>query len=57
MKIVTIDWNKKLIEEIETDSVRYEEDGISFTYWISPGHIKSIQKIPYNQFLEVKEIN
>ena len=54
MKIVTIDWNKKLIEEIEKDSVRYEEDGISFTMWLGDNY-KTLKKIPYNQFLGVKE--
>lgn len=55
MKIVVINWEKKLIEEIETDSVRYEKDGISFTWWVGPGHVKSIEKIPYDQFLGIKE--
>ena len=55
MTILTIDWEKKLIEEIETDSVRYEEDGISFTKWLSPGHVYSTQKIPYQNFLGIKE--
>ena len=55
MKILTIDWDKKLIEEIETDSVKYDEDGISFTYWIMPGHVKSLNKIPYKNFLGIKE--
>ena len=54
MKILTINWNTKLIEEIETNSIRYEEDGISFTMWVGTNH-KTIEKIPYNQFLGIKE--
>ena len=54
MKLIVIDWERKLIEEYETDSIKYEDDCISYTYWIEPGHIKSIQKIKYNQLLGVK---
>ena len=53
MKIIVIDWEKKLIEEYETDSVKWEKDGISYTTWLGNNH-KTINKIPYNQFLGIK---
>ena len=56
MKIIVIDWDRKLIEEYETDSVMYEEDGVSYTTWLSENHNhKILKKIPYNQFLGIKE--
>lgn len=55
MKITVINWEKHLIEEYETDSIKYEENEISFTMWIEPGHIKTIQKIKYNQLLGVEK--
>lgn len=54
MKIIIIDWEKKLIEEYETDSIKYEKDYISYTTWVGNNH-KIIEKIPYNQFLGIKE--
>lgn len=53
MKIIVINWEKKLIEEYETDSVKYEKDGISYTYKVGQSH-KLVEKIPYNQFLGIK---
>lgn len=55
MKIIIINWERHLIEEYETDSVKYEKDEISFTMWIEPGRIKTIEKIKYNQLLGIKE--
>lgn len=54
MKIIVIDWEKKLIEEYETDSIKYEKDCISYTYFVGQNH-KMVEKIPYNQFLGIKE--
>ena len=56
MKIVTIDWERKIIEEIETDSVKYEDDGVPYTCWSSKT-LRTINKIPYQNFLGVKDIN
>ena len=54
MKIVVINWENKWIEEYETDSIKFEKDGVSYTLFISQNH-KTIEKIPYNQFLGIKE--
>ena len=63
MKITVINWEKKVIEEYETDSIeyeenetdsiKYEENEISFSMWIEPGHVKRIEKIKYNQLLKI----
>lgn len=53
MKLIVIDWNKQAIEEYETDSIFYEEDGVSYTTWIYDGH-KIAKKVPYKNLLGVK---
>ena len=54
MKILTIDWERKIIEEIETDSIRYEKDGVSYAYALSTG-IKTHRVVPFENFLGIKE--
>ena len=53
MKVIIIDWKKQLIEEHETDSIRYDEDGISYTSW--SGNLLTTKKVPYKNFLGVKK--
>ena len=52
MKIKVIYWDKKLIEEYETDSIKYEKDGISYTTQV--GLHKTVVLIPYEQVLSVE---
>ena len=54
MKIITIDWERKIIEEVETDSVQYNDDGISYTCYLST-NVKTTRTIPYRNFLGIKE--
>lgn len=53
MIIKIIDWKKRMIKELEVKSIRYEDDGIYYTYEISES-CKTINKLSYNQFLGVK---
>lgn len=56
MKIVTIDWEKRIIEEFETDRIEYEKDGIYCRIRAS-NNFMIPKKIPYKNFLGAKEIN
>jgi hypothetical protein len=56
MKIVTIDWEKKIIEELETDRIEYHEDGIYCSVRAS-NNLMFRKRIPYENFLGAKEIN
>jgi hypothetical protein len=53
MKIIVINWESHYIEEYETDSIKWEKDGVSYTTWIGNNH-KVINKISYSQFLGIK---
>ena len=52
MKIVTISWEKKMIEEIEIEAIRYEKDNICF---VRKGDAM-YEDFPYDRFLGVKDI-
>lgn len=56
MKIVTIDWEKRIIEEFETDKIEYRKDAIYCLIRASNSLVVS-KKIPYKNFLGAKEIN
>lgn len=53
MIVKTINWEKRQIEEIETRSVRYDEDGLYYLY--ENGMIRSEIKIPYDCLLGIKD--
>ena len=55
MKIRFIDWERKIIEEYETDSIQFEKDGVSYTYRLASNNFISTRKIPYENFLGIKE--
>jgi len=48
-----IDWDKKEIKEIETDSVKFGTDGIH--YWQKNSGFFQDTIIPYQNFLGIKE--
>lgn len=52
MVIRSINWETRQIEEFETSSVRYEEDGLYYTY--DNGAIKGELKLPYDCLLGIK---
>ena len=54
MIIKVIDWERKTIEEIEIAKITYEEDGLSI-WRCSDGHVISVEKIGYQNFLGTKE--
>lgn len=56
MKIVTIDWKKRIIEELETDRIEYHEDGI-YCLVRAGNNLMIPKRIPYKNFLGAKEIN
>ena len=56
MRILVINWEKHCIEEYETVSVKWENDGVSYTVWLGNNH-EVTNKIPYNQFLGIKGEN
>ena len=52
MKVITRDWEKKIIEEIEIDAIRYEKDKVCFV----PKGSAMYENFPYDRFLGVKDI-
>lgn len=51
MKVVTIDWEHKIIEEIEIKAIRYDKDKIQFV----PKGSVMYEDFPYDKVLGVKE--
>lgn len=52
MKVVTIDWGKKMIEEIEIEAIRYDKDKIQLV----PKGGAMYEDLPYDRFLGVKDL-
>lgn len=55
MKLIAIDWTFGTIEEIETDSIKYEEDGISYT--VKNDSCTTKKKLPYKNFLGIEGLH
>ena len=47
MRITVINWERHLIEEYETDSIKYEENEISFTMQVILKQSKKLNIINY----------
>ena len=54
MKVLMIDWERKIIQEVEAVSVQYGEDEVFYTYAIS-GSITTTRSVPYKSFLGIRE--
>lgn len=52
MIVRTINWETRQIEEFETKSVRYESDGLYYTY--ENGQIQGELKLSYDCLLGIK---